>query len=70
MSSQGLDPGGIWDHGLTGFTAVSLGIPGFAVGILALLLFAVHLQWLPPGGRVPFTEDPVEAMKHLSAASP
>jgi peptide/nickel transport system permease protein len=57
----GANPRGVWDHGLTIFTAVALGFPGFALGVLALLLFAVKLGRLPPGGRVPVWEDPISA---------
>jgi peptide/nickel transport system permease protein len=61
----GARPRSGWDYFLGFFTAVGLGIPGFYLGILALLLFAVSLGWLPASGRVPFTEDPVQAAKHL-----
>lgn len=61
----GARPRGIWDNTLTVFTAVALGFPGFALGVLVLLLFAVKLGWLPPGGRVPIWEDPIAGFKHL-----
>jgi ABC-type dipeptide/oligopeptide/nickel transport system permease component len=32
--------------------AVLIGVPGFWLGLLAILLFALVLGWLPPGGRV------------------
>lgn len=38
-------------------TAVALGVPNFLLGLGALLLFALFLGWLPPGGRVDPTED-------------
>lgn len=34
-------------------------IPNFFLGILLILLFAVTLRWLPSGGYVPITVDPV-----------
>jgi peptide/nickel transport system permease protein len=61
----GARPRSIWDHGLTAFTAVALGVPGFAVGVLVLLFFAVQLKWLPPGGRVPLWDDPLEWGRHI-----
>ena len=33
--------------------------------MIFLLLFAVNLKWLPVSGYVPFTEDPLENLKHL-----
>lgn len=61
----GARPGSRWDYGLAAFAGLALGIPGFYLGILALLLFAVQLSWLPASGRTPFTDGPVEALKHL-----
>ena len=41
--------------------AAMLGIsmPSFFFAPLMVLLFAVHLGWLPSGGYVPFTDDPL-----------
>jgi len=33
------------------------------IGILAITLFSVTLQWLPPGGQADFSRDPGLAMK-------
>lgn len=38
-------------------SAVALGVPNFLLGLGALLLFALVLGWLPPGGRVDPAED-------------
>ncbi|MHB1133543.1 MAG: ABC transporter permease [Chloroflexota bacterium] len=35
-----------------GYTALGLGVPNFWLGILLILLFALVLGWLPPGGRI------------------
>jgi peptide/nickel transport system permease protein len=40
-------------------------IPGFFLGILLILLFAVNLGWLPAGGYVDLTEDPVEHIRYM-----
>ncbi len=61
----GARPDSIWDYGLAGFTGIALGIPGFYLGILTLLVFAVQLNWLPASGRVSPFDDPVAAFKHL-----
>jgi peptide/nickel transport system permease protein len=38
-------------------------IPGFWLGILLILFFAVQLRWLPAGGYVDFFEDPLANMQ-------
>jgi len=63
--AAGARPGSSWDYGLAMFTAIGLGIPGFYLGILALLLFAIQLSWLPASGRVSFFTDPAAAVQHL-----
>jgi peptide/nickel transport system permease protein len=40
-----------------------ISMPSFWLGLLMILLFAVHLGWLPTGGYVAFTEDPVGWLK-------
>jgi peptide/nickel transport system permease protein len=42
-----------------------LAIPNYWLGLILLLVFAVHFRWLPVTGYVPFTEDPIENIKHL-----
>lgn len=53
------------DWAISSFNAVIIAVPGFWTAILGILLFAVVLEWLPPGGRIPFTEDPFAALKHI-----
>ena len=38
---------------------LGISMPSFFFGPLLVLLFAVHLGWLPSGGYVPFTTDPL-----------
>src|SRR4051812_1852580 len=40
-----------------------LSTPTFWLGILMILLFSVHLGWLPPSGYVPLTEDAVLSLR-------
>jgi peptide/nickel transport system permease protein len=40
-------------------------IPPFVLGLLLILVFAVILRIFPPGGYVPFTEDPLENLRDL-----
>lgn len=44
---------------------VGMAIPVFWGGILAVVVFAVWLHWLPANGYVPLTEDPVQWARHL-----
>ncbi|MDG1839250.1 MAG: ABC transporter permease [Dehalococcoidia bacterium] len=58
--------GGVWDYIASLWTGINIGIPSFIAGLLYLLIFAVQLKILPASGRVPFTEDPLDALKHLA----
>lgn len=40
------------------FAMIGISVPNFFLGLLMIILFAVHLGWLPSGGYVPFGEDP------------
>jgi peptide/nickel transport system permease protein len=40
-------------------------IPGFFLGIVLILLFAVILGWLPSGGYVDIEEDPIEHFRYM-----
>ncbi len=41
------------------FSMFGISVPNFYLGLLMILLFAVDLGWLPTGGYVALTEDPV-----------
>jgi peptide/nickel transport system permease protein len=51
--------GGKVDTVATGVSSLFMSLPSFVLAIVLLWVFAVQLQWLPVGGWVPFTEDPV-----------
>ena len=53
------------DYAATGFALVGLSVPHFWLGLLAIILFAVKLGWLPASGYVSFAHDPVENLRHL-----
>jgi peptide/nickel transport system permease protein len=36
-----------------------ISVPNFYLGLLMIILFAVDLGWLPTGGYVPFSDDPL-----------
>jgi peptide/nickel transport system permease protein len=40
-------------------------IPTFFMGILLIMLFAVFFRWLPAGGFIEITEDPVQHFKYM-----
>lgn len=46
------------DHGANVIALSGLSIPNFWLGILLILLFAVHWRILPASGYAPLTEDP------------
>ena len=41
------------------FAMIGISVPNFFLGLLMIILFAVHLGWLPSGGYVPFNENPL-----------
>lgn len=60
-----LREGGIADWLVSAGAAFMLAIPNFWFGILAILLFSVHLGWFPPGGYVPLDEGLGQALPFL-----
>jgi len=67
-------PLGIWaavrrdrmaDHATSFFALLGLSVPGFVLGSLLVLIFAVKLGWLPATGYTAFSDDPVAHLKHL-----
>jgi peptide/nickel transport system permease protein len=58
---------GSWIDQLTRlFVVTGLAIPSYWLGLILLLVFAASLKWLPVSGYVPFTEDPMQNLKHLA----
>src|SRR3954454_18378450 len=53
------------DYVATTTALVGLSVPHFWLGLMMISLFAVTLHWLPAGGYVPFTEDPIENLRHM-----
>ncbi|MEO1000219.1 MAG: ABC transporter permease [Pseudomonadota bacterium] len=52
------------DWGVMAVSQLGIAIPAFWLGILLVILFAVRLRWLPPGG-FPGWEEPVAAIRAL-----
>ena len=41
------------------FAMLGISLPNFYLGLLMIILFAVDLRWLPTGGYIAFTTDPL-----------
>ena len=41
------------------FAMIGISVPNFFLGLIMIIVFAVHLGWLPSGGYVPFSQDPL-----------
>jgi len=68
-------PLGIWaavrqdswvDHFAHGLVLFGIVTPGFWVALMAVLLFSVHLGWLPSIGYTPPQQDFLKFLKHLT----
>jgi peptide/nickel transport system permease protein len=53
------------DWAISSTVSLGLAVPNFWLGILLIILFAIGLGWLPPGGRGDWSRDPVQALKFL-----
>jgi peptide/nickel transport system permease protein len=40
------------------FAMLGISVPNFFLGLLMIILFSVHLGWLPTGGYIPLMQDP------------
>jgi peptide/nickel transport system permease protein len=53
------------DYAATSVALVGLSVPHFWLGIMMIIYFAVKLNWLPAGGYVPFSQDPIQNLEHM-----
>jgi peptide/nickel transport system permease protein len=53
------------DYIISGFVTIGMSLPGFWLGIMLMVVFAVRLRWLPSSGYTPFLENPGENLKLL-----
>lgn len=58
-------PGGALDRFISTGTFIALAIPSFVVGVLLIYVFAVRLGWFPASGYTPFSEDPLNNVRHM-----
>ncbi|ODT13997.1 MAG: peptide ABC transporter [Kaistia sp. SCN 65-12] len=47
------------DQAATLFALLGVSLPNFWLALVMIVLFSVHLGWLPTGGYVPFSTDPI-----------
>lgn len=50
---------------IAGISLLGIAIPAFWAGLLLVTVFAVQLRWLPAGGFVEWSQDPLGAMRSL-----
>lgn len=46
-------------------THLGMAVPTFWASLVLVTVFSIQLGWLPAGGYVPWTEDPVQALRSL-----
>ncbi|MCC7282123.1 MAG: ABC transporter permease [Acetobacteraceae bacterium] len=46
------------DQAVTALAMLGVSVPSFWLALMLIVLFGVHLEWLPTGGFVPFGQDP------------
>jgi peptide/nickel transport system permease protein len=49
----------------TGITLGGVSLPNFFLGLVLILIFGLALRMFPPGGYVPFTQDPLGNLQRL-----
>lgn len=59
-------PGRLADYAGSALALGGLSIPHFWFGIVLILVFAVHLQWLPSGGFVPLGQSVAGNLAHMA----
>jgi peptide/nickel transport system permease protein len=57
--------GGALDAVARGIAALGVALPNFWLGAMLVLVFALHLRWLPATGYVSLTEEPWTGALHL-----
>lgn len=54
------------DYGVSLLSLAGLSLPSFWLAILLVLFLSIRLQLFPSSGYVPFSEDPVSALRHIT----
>lgn len=58
-----LNRNSIRDVAATSAGMFAMAMPSFWLAMLLIMLFAIHLRWLPPSGYIPFVKDPIASMR-------
>jgi peptide/nickel transport system permease protein len=61
----GSKPGSIIDRVLTLVAALGVAAPGYWIGIVLIIVFALNLGWFPSGLYVKFADNPADWLYHL-----
>ncbi len=67
--TAGLYPGSLVDRLITIATSALVGIPGFLLGIILIIYFALHLGWFPVIGYSPISEGVGEWLRSITLPS-
>ncbi len=57
-----------WDHLATGFVILGITVPTFWLALVAILIFAVYLGWLPSIGYIPPQKDFLDFLRPKRAS--
>lgn len=61
----GRKPGSLVDAAATSFAGAGIGMPGFLVGVILIMILGIKLRLLPVSGYVPFTQSPAENLERM-----
>ncbi|CAH1650165.1 ABC transporter permease [Chelatococcus asaccharovorans] len=51
------------DVAATSVGMFAMAMPSFWLAMLLVMMFSIHLRWLPPSGYVPFLRDPMDSLR-------
>src|SRR6201999_2089003 len=54
------------DSVITAWNSLMIAAPPFFLAIVLILIFAVKLKWLPSLGYIPFNQDPIGFLRHMT----
>ncbi|PRZ40886.1 peptide/nickel transport system permease protein [Antricoccus suffuscus] len=59
-----LHANGLVDRAVTALVSLGVAMPGFWIGLILVIVFALGLGWFPATGGMSFFADPVTALQH------
>jgi peptide/nickel transport system permease protein len=65
----GSRPGSLVDRVVILTTSLGIAAPSFLVGLIFVLLFSHTLGWLPATSYIPFSDDPIRWLRHITLPS-